>query len=74
MKPMEERVTKNQLKWFGHGQRRPLESSMRRVDHMFFIPVKMVRGRPRRTLEEVIKRDVMVSNIPENLVFNELFI
>ncbi|RDX63647.1 Pentatricopeptide repeat-containing protein, partial [Mucuna pruriens] len=43
---------------------------MRRVDHIIFSLVKRGRGRSRRTLEEIIKRDVIVNNITKHLVFN----
>jgi len=35
-----------------------------------FSPVKRSRGKPRRTLEEIVKRNLVVNNIPENLVSN----
>lgn len=38
-------------------------------DCMVFISVKR-RERPRRTLEEVVKRDLMINDIFEDLVFN----
>lgn len=37
---------------------------------MLVSPLKGGRERRRRTLEEVVKRDLMVNNISENLVFN----
>ena len=34
-----------------------------------FSPVKRNKWRPRRTLEKIIKKDLMVNNIFENLVY-----
>ena len=38
---------------------------------MVFSLMKRSKGRPGRTFEEIIKRDLMVNNISENLVFNQ---
>jgi len=68
--PIEEKMTENHLRWFGHIQR-SLEAHVRRVDCMDFNFVKRGRGRPRRRLREVVKRDLMVNNISQDLVFNQ---
>lgn len=34
-----------------------------------FSPVKRYKGRPKRTLEKIIKKDLMGNNIFENLVY-----
>ena len=34
--PIEEKMTENHLRWFGHVQRRPQEEPVRRVDNMIF--------------------------------------
>jgi len=41
----------------------------RRVDCIVFNPVKRMRGKP--TFEEVVKRELMVNNIFEDLIFNQ---
>ena len=51
------------------GKSRSLEAPMRRVHCMVFSPVEKGRGRP-KTLEKVVKGDLMVNNISEDLVFN----
>jgi len=38
---------------------------------MIFSSVKRRRGRPRKILGEVVKRDLMVNNVVETLVFNQ---
>ena len=49
-----------------------LEVSVRKVDKMIFSPVKRGRGRLKRTLEEVVKRDFWLNDIFENLTWMEL--
>ena len=68
--PIEEKFTQHQLRWFGHVQRRPPEAPVRsgvlkRVDK-----VKRVRGRPKLTWDESVKRDLKDCDISEELVLD----
>ena len=65
-------MTGNWLRRFSHMQIRLLEVLVWRVDCMVFSCTRRRRERPRRTFEEIIKRDLIVSNILENLVFNQV--
>ena len=47
--PIEEKMTENHLRWFGHVQRRPQEALVRRVDCMILSLGKRRRGKPKRT-------------------------
>ena len=66
--PIEEKMTEGRLRWFGHVQRRPIEALVRKVDQMVFNPIRRGRGRPKRTLGEIIKRDLELNNISEDLI------
>ena len=68
--PISEKMVENRLRWFGHVQRRPLDAPVRRVDQIIRSPIKRGRGRPRRTLGELIEQDLLVNNIPKGLVTN----
>ena len=68
---IEEKMIANWLRWFEHGQGSPLKTLARRVNCMVFSLAKRGRGRPTGTLEDIVKRDFMVNNIPKNLVFNQ---
>ena len=68
--PIEAKMVENRLRWFGHVERRPLEAPVRRVDGMTFSPLKRGRGRPQRTLKELIRQDLRLNNISERLVFD----
>ena len=40
------------------------------VDNIVFSLVKRSRGRPKRTWEDIVKDDLIINNIPHNLVFD----
>ena len=68
--PIEEKMTETRLRWFGHVLRRPLEAPVRRVDQMVFSPIRRRRGRPQRTLGEVIRRDLIINDLHQDMVFD----
>lgn len=45
-------------------------ATLRWVYNMVLSLVKRCRGRPKRALETVVKNDLIVNNIPHNLVFD----
>ena len=67
--PIDKKENKTSVKCIGHVQIRPLKALMRRVLQMDFISEER-RRRPKRTYEELIKRDLMVNNILDYLIFN----
>ena len=56
--PIEKKMTETKLRWFEYVQRRPLEAPIKKVDQMDFNPMKKGKGRPKRTLGEVIKNGI----------------
>jgi len=50
--PMTEKMVENRLIWFGHVERRPIDSVMRRVDQMGDSQITEGRGRPRKTIKK----------------------
>ena len=67
MSLIEEKLTQHRLRWFGHVQRMPPEVPVRngvlvRVDN-----VKMGKGRPKLTWDELVKRDLKVWNISKEI-------
>jgi len=62
--PIKEKIKENWLRWYKHMQRRLLKPPARRTDCMVFSLVKRGRKKPKRKLEEIIKRSLMVNNIP----------
>ena len=51
------------LRWYGHVQRRELDELVRIVEQMVREPYIRNRGRPKRTLDEVIQRDMLVKGL-----------
>ena len=58
------------LQWFRHVQRRPLGALVRKVDQVVFNPMRRGRGRLKRTLGEIIKRDLSLNGIFESLIWD----
>ncbi|KAH1190658.1 Craniofacial development protein 2 [Glycine max] len=49
--------------WFGHVERRPVDSVVRRVDQMERRQTIRGRGRPKKTIREVIKKDLELNDL-----------
>ena len=60
-------MTKDKLWWFGHVQRTSTKTPVQKVDQMVFSIVMRGRGKPKRTLGEIIIRDLWINSIPGNL-------
>ncbi|KAL5147491.1 hypothetical protein HKD37_06G017172 [Glycine soja] len=54
------------LRWFGHVERRPVDSVVRRVDQMERRQTIRGRGRPKKTIREVIKKDLELNDLDKN--------
>ena len=68
--PIMEKMVENRLRWFGHVERRPVDSVVRRVDQMERSQTTRGRGRPRKTIREVIKKDFEINNLDINMVLD----
>ncbi|RZB60259.1 LINE-1 retrotransposable element ORF2 protein [Glycine soja] len=61
--PIVEKMVENRLRWFGHVERRPIDSVVRRVDQMERRQTIRGRGRPKKTIREVIKKDLEINGL-----------
>jgi hypothetical protein len=69
--PIVEKMVETRLKWFGHVERRLLDSIVRRVDQiMEGSQIDRGRGRPRKTVRETIKKDLEINELYRNIVFD----
>jgi hypothetical protein len=44
--PIVEKMVETRLRWFGHVERRPVDSMVRRVDQMYGSQITRISGRP----------------------------
>ena len=65
--PISEKMREYRLRWYGHVQRRELDDPVRIVEQMEREPYIRNRGRQKRTLDEVIQRDMLVKNLSSEM-------
>ena len=63
---MVEKMVENRLMWFGHVERRPIDSVVRRVDQIEDSQITRGRGRPRKT----IRKDLEINELDQNMVYD----
>ncbi|KAL5178480.1 Craniofacial development protein 2 [Glycine soja] len=68
--PIVEKMVENRLRWFGHVERRPVDSIVRRVDQMERRQTIRGRGRPKKTIREVIKKDLALNDLDRSMVLD----
>ncbi|KAL5195414.1 Craniofacial development protein 2 [Glycine soja] len=68
--PIVEKMVENRLRWFGHVERRPVDSVVRRVDQMERRQTIRGRGRPKKTIREVIKKDLEINGLDRRMVLD----
>ncbi|KAL5146225.1 Pachytene checkpoint protein 2 [Glycine soja] len=66
--PIVEKIVENRLRWFGHVERRPVHSVVRRVDQMERRQTIRGRGRPKKIIREVIKKDLELNDLDRSMV------
>ncbi|KAL4304934.1 hypothetical protein AHAS_Ahas16G0027900 [Arachis hypogaea] len=66
--PIVEKMVKSRLRWFGHVRRRPIEHPVRRVDEMEDGQRAKGRGRPKKTIHKVVKRDLHVNGLSVDMI------
>ncbi|KAL5130219.1 THO complex subunit 4A [Glycine soja] len=68
--PIVEKMMENRLRWFGHVERRPVDSVVRRVDQMERRQTIRGRGRPKKPIREVIKKDLEINGLDRSMVLD----
>ncbi|KAL5168243.1 LINE-1 retrotransposable element ORF2 protein [Glycine soja] len=68
--PIVEKMVENRLRWFGHVERRPVDSVVRRIDQMERRQTIRGRGRPKKTIREVIKKDLELNDLDRSMVLD----
>ncbi|RZC17970.1 Malignant T-cell-amplified sequence 1, partial [Glycine soja] len=67
--PIVEKMVENRLRWFGHVERKPVDSAVRRVDQMERRQTIRGRGRPKKTIREVIKKDLKLNDLDRSMIY-----
>ena len=65
--PIEEKIRESRLRWFGHVKRRSTVAPVRRCEFIALPDGKRGRGRPKKSLDEVIREDLIVVGLSEDL-------
>ncbi|KAK8942946.1 hypothetical protein KSP39_PZI009477 [Platanthera zijinensis] len=60
-----EKMREARLRWFGHVQRKPLVAPVRRCESLVTRHIKRGRGRPIKTWNETIRKDMIYLGISE---------
>ncbi|KAF1868925.1 hypothetical protein Lal_00048204 [Lupinus albus] len=63
-------TTSRAFRWFGHVWGRPIEAPIRRVDQMEANPIPGGRGRLRKTIREMIKKDLELNALSMNMIYD----
>ncbi|KAL5131500.1 LINE-1 retrotransposable element ORF2 protein [Glycine soja] len=66
--PIVEKMVENRLRWFGHVERRPVDSVVRRVDQMERRQTIRGRGRPKKTIRETMSGAQLQSASPALII------
>ena len=65
--PIEEKMRESRLRWFGHVKRRSVAAPVRRCEKINPPGGKRGRGRPKKSLEEVVREDLRVVGLTEDM-------
>jgi len=65
--PIEEKLRETRIRWFGHIKRRSVAAPVRRCEMIVPHGGKRGRGRPKKCLEEVVRKDLRVTGLMEDV-------
>ncbi|KAM2694147.1 hypothetical protein EV2_008244 [Malus domestica] len=64
---IEGKMRENRLRWFGYVQRRPTDAPIRRCDYGTEVQGRRGRGRPKKTLEETLRKDLEYLDLTKDM-------
>jgi len=65
--PIGDKMRESRLRWFGHVKRRNVDDPVRRCERINIPEGQRGRGRPKKSLDEVIREDLIVVSLTEDL-------
>ena len=66
--PIEDKMRKNRLRWFGHIRHRPMDVPVRRMEKIDIEQDKKLRERSKMTWMEMVKKDMKLLELEEKMV------
>ncbi|VFQ82006.1 unnamed protein product [Cuscuta campestris] len=70
MAPVEDKLREARLRWFGHVRRRNTDAPVRRCERITVIGGSRGRGRPRKNWNEVIRQDLGLLALTEDMALD----
>ncbi|VFQ78699.1 unnamed protein product [Cuscuta campestris] len=70
MAPVEDKLPEARLRWFGHVRRRDPDAPLRRCERITVIGGSRGRGRPRKNWKEVIRQDLGLLDLTEDMALD----
>ncbi|XP_070033093.1 uncharacterized protein [Nicotiana tomentosiformis] len=68
--PIEDKMRKAKLRWFGHVKRRSMDTPVRRCEKLALTGMRRGRGQPTKYWEEMIKHDMVRLQISEDMALD----
>jgi len=65
--PIDDKLRESRLRWFGHVKRRSMDAPVRRCERINIPEGRRGRGRPKNSLDEVIRNDLKVAGLTEDM-------
>ncbi|VFQ98440.1 unnamed protein product [Cuscuta campestris] len=70
MAPVEDKLREARLRWFGHVRRQDVDAPVRRCERITVIGGSRGRGRPKKNWEEVIRQDLGLLDLTEDMALD----
>ena len=68
---IKDKMREIRLRWFNHVKRRSMDAPVRRCERINIHESKRGRGRPKKSLDEVIREDLKVVGLTKNMAQNK---
>jgi len=65
--PIDDKLRESRFRWFGHVKRKSVDAPVRRCEGINISEGRRGRGRPNKSLDEVIREDLKVAGLSEDM-------
>lgn len=70
--PIDEKIRKSYLRWFGYVQRKTTYAPIKKNGLIQVEEMKKERGRPKITLVDMIKNDISIKGVTKNITIDRV--